>query len=549
MLAEYIWLILLVVFFLLCSITLVSVYLVFSLKKLSQQKDSYAQTIDSLNEETHALSHQLDQATFINAHIASLGLDLFKYDLSAMNVGSPQNRLRTLLEHVRSNSLESTNFTNNYPLVLRQWIYTYCGGTTGRTTDTQLKVLSCPDLLLFIDSTWLTFLVDTIWQYHLSNQDSPLYLTIEQCYNNSQNLRLHFSNSSTSISTQQTLPFSHSDQVELMLLQQQLEKMKGSLGYFPEKNNRWSMTISFPCSFNVLPPLGEAISMTNLPVAPDNAPLLLIVSCDSELSNWLIEQLSDIYRIVTCSSIKGLDHQLKESQPDLIVSSMKFPDGKIVDWMNQSLESDNQQLIPFVVLCDENDVSTEHEAWKNLANDVITHPINISILKVRLEASITNRIRLQKHLLSLALPAPHLQVLPISPNNKQKDVMYLGEYDKGKIFARDLQTAAVKLINNGKISAELLAENMHISSRTLQRKVKDLFGITCSQFIRSAQLELAKEKLEQGLSIKEAALSSAFTDQAHFSNAFKASYKMTPTDYKKSLTIAQTDTEFLTETY
>ena len=72
-----------------------------------------------------------------------------------------------------------------------------------------------------------------------------------------------------------------------------------------------------------------------------------------------------------------------------------------------------------------------------------------------------------------------------------------------------------------------------MSSRTLQRKIQALFGLSYSDYQRELQLQLVIDHLQRGLSIKEAAARSGFRDQAYLSRVFKQKLGVTPSEYRK----------------
>ncbi|MEL6676381.1 MAG: AraC family transcriptional regulator, partial [Bacteroidota bacterium] len=86
-------------------------------------------------------------------------------------------------------------------------------------------------------------------------------------------------------------------------------------------------------------------------------------------------------------------------------------------------------------------------------------------------------------------------------------------------------------------SVEELADVAFLSPRQLRRKVKALTGIAPSKFIREIQLEVARQKLEEGLipTLSEIAYTCGFEHQATFSRMFKTRYGLSPSQYVKRI--------------
>jgi len=58
-------------------------------------------------------------------------------------------------------------------------------------------------------------------------------------------------------------------------------------------------------------------------------------------------------------------------------------------------------------------------------------------------------------------------------------------------------------------------------------------GITPYRYLEAVRVNAAKHLLEQGISPAEAAVSAGFSDQSHFSNAFKAQIGLTPKQFQR----------------
>lgn len=81
-----------------------------------------------------------------------------------------------------------------------------------------------------------------------------------------------------------------------------------------------------------------------------------------------------------------------------------------------------------------------------------------------------------------------------------------------------------------------LAELCNLSLSTFIRTFKDIFNDTPANYIKSKRLERAKKLLSIGtLTISEIAFKTCFADVAHFSRTFKSAFKISPSEYKRSI--------------
>ena len=83
-----------------------------------------------------------------------------------------------------------------------------------------------------------------------------------------------------------------------------------------------------------------------------------------------------------------------------------------------------------------------------------------------------------------------------------------------------------------------MSEDIGISRAQLHRKMKEITGISSSEFIRNIRLEQAAKLLSEGkINITQVAYAVGYNNQTHFSTVFKKHFAMSPTEYaqKKGL--------------
>ena len=81
-------------------------------------------------------------------------------------------------------------------------------------------------------------------------------------------------------------------------------------------------------------------------------------------------------------------------------------------------------------------------------------------------------------------------------------------------------------------SIEILAQKLFMSSTTLNRKVKSLFGFPTARLLRDIRLQYGTELIVlHKKSVTEAASMAGFSDVAHFSHCFKENFGCSPKNY------------------
>ncbi|WP_239157581.1 helix-turn-helix domain-containing protein [Streptomyces sp. SID13726] len=103
-------------------------------------------------------------------------------------------------------------------------------------------------------------------------------------------------------------------------------------------------------------------------------------------------------------------------------------------------------------------------------------------------------------------------------------------------LAEAAKNLANRLLNDPELSVAMLARELNVSVRTLQRSFASS-GDSISSYIRNrrlegARLELAKPHAQ--LSISEIAARWQFADSSHFIRSFRKRYSQTPSEYARS---------------
>jgi len=109
------------------------------------------------------------------------------------------------------------------------------------------------------------------------------------------------------------------------------------------------------------------------------------------------------------------------------------------------------------------------------------------------------------------------------------------EPDEKVLPHKELFERARKYVENNmetKILPEILAKELALSLRQLQRIFKDELNTTPTGFITLIKLEKAAEMLKNGKNVTEAAFTTGFNDSSYFSRVFKKYFGISPSEYK-----------------
>lgn len=97
----------------------------------------------------------------------------------------------------------------------------------------------------------------------------------------------------------------------------------------------------------------------------------------------------------------------------------------------------------------------------------------------------------------------------------------------------DRHTLWVRLAPKAKYDPKRLAKRVGISLRQLQRYFQEDFGRTPSDWLREKRAVDARILLKEKLSLKRVSHNLGYQHQSQFTRDFKASYGMTPKEFRK----------------
>ena len=111
---------------------------------------------------------------------------------------------------------------------------------------------------------------------------------------------------------------------------------------------------------------------------------------------------------------------------------------------------------------------------------------------------------------------------------------YLVKIKKGDLV-QQIQSLIIDQLPSGKITDQMIAKELHLSERTLQRKLRDK-GTSFRQVLESVRKMVAMQYIRNsGTSMTEIAFLLGFSEQSAFSRAFKKWTGKSPVQYRESI--------------
>lgn len=250
---------------------------------------------------------------------------------------------------------------------------------------------------------------------------------------------------------------------------------------------------------------------------------LLLVEDNDDLRNFLTTQLNRFYEVETAGDgAEGLQ-KAQKLVPDLILSDVMMPVMSGIDMLDQLKNDISTSHIPVVLLSAKFSIEDQIKGLQYGADYYITKPFNNEFLM----AAIAGLIKQRKRIFTELVENKHLP--PLEPS----DIVIT---DKDKLFMEKVIEIVEQNMENTDFNIDSVAEAIGMGRSTFYRKFKSLTDFAPVEFVRHMRLQRAKQFLDGGeKSISVIAYTVGFTNAKYFSTCFKEKYKLSPSEYLKSI--------------
>lgn len=244
---------------------------------------------------------------------------------------------------------------------------------------------------------------------------------------------------------------------------------------------------------------------------------ILLVDDNHDILDFLSAELSGTYNIVTANDGIEALKQVARHSPDIVVSDIMMPEMDGIELCRKLKGNEATAAIPVFLLTAKHDVAAKIEGLTLGADEYMTKPFNMDILRLRIK----NILALRKKGARRALIDPEPEPLAITSLDEQlieKAVKYVDE-------------------NMGRsgLSVEELASHLGMSRVHLFKRLKQLTGKSPIEFIRILRLKRAAQYLrESQLNVQQIAYKCGFSNPKHFAKYFKEEFGVTPSVYQEN---------------
>ena len=256
---------------------------------------------------------------------------------------------------------------------------------------------------------------------------------------------------------------------------------------------------------------------------------IMVVDDDIEIGKYIKKKLSDQFRFSLFTdgneALKSLLQSKTEKRNiryDMVVSDVVMPDIDGITLLRKIKQNPNTNDIPVILISSKGTMSDKLAGLKYGADAYLFKPFDTEELYVQITNIMDNRRRLRGKYSGNLEQAERIDQVEVKGYN---DV---------------LMERIMKVINdnltNSDFNVEMLAEKAIISRTQLHRKMKEITGISTSEFIRNLRLQQAARLIREGkINITQVAYAVGYNNQPHFSTVFRKHFGMTPTEYAESI--------------
>ncbi|MCB0565295.1 MAG: response regulator [Phaeodactylibacter sp.] len=260
------------------------------------------------------------------------------------------------------------------------------------------------------------------------------------------------------------------------------------------------------------------------PAGNEDAPLVLIVEDNSDVTRYLVSCLQKDYRLICAADGKiGREKAIQEI-PDLIICDVMMPEMDGFEVCNFLKKDERTSHIPIILLTARADTASKLQGLRSGADAYLSKPFNEEELKVRLGKLIELRRRLQQRYGGSAFGKD------IPPSGQEATSFILED-----AFLRKVKAVIEENLSDATFGVQELSRELGLSRSQLFRKIKALTGKSILLYIRSVRLHKAREMLKSTrLNISEVGYMVGFTNPAYFSTAFLNEFGESPSAVRHS---------------
>jgi signal transduction histidine kinase/DNA-binding response OmpR family regulator/ligand-binding sensor domain-containing protein len=247
---------------------------------------------------------------------------------------------------------------------------------------------------------------------------------------------------------------------------------------------------------------------------------VLVVEDNPSLREYLRLTLEDFHVKTAGHGQEALNILEEGFQPALIITDIMMPVMDGMELLKTIREKDAYRTMPVIMLTAKTGSTDKVEALRVGVDDYLVKPFVEEELIARVKAVIRNSRQRMK---TNSSASGGVSLEESAPVISKADLKWLEEVEK-MIMAH---------VGDKMFGIDQLAEELQMSTRRVQQKVKAITGMTPKQYQREIQLASARRLLEAGdfQSVAEVSRQMGFSDAHYFSKLYEKRFGKRPSEY------------------
>lgn len=244
---------------------------------------------------------------------------------------------------------------------------------------------------------------------------------------------------------------------------------------------------------------------------------LLLVEDNTNFRNFLKEELSEHYTIITaCNGYEALE-KMHQNNVDMIISDYGMPGMNGYELCHKIKSDINTSHTPFIMLTARTSDKDQMQSFEAGADAFISKPFNMDILLLRIQ----NLLAKKKERIELFKSAIIIQPQMVTSSTVDE------------VLIKTALNCIENHMADTNFTVEQLSNEMCMDRTGLFRKLKAVVGQSPSAFLKSVRLKRSATLLEKGLSVSEVAEMVGFSSLSYFSRSFVEEFGVKPSQYFK----------------
>lgn len=248
---------------------------------------------------------------------------------------------------------------------------------------------------------------------------------------------------------------------------------------------------------------------------------ILVVENEEDVQNFLISTFSEKYRVRIANNGKEALLEVREKEPDLIVSDVMMPEMDGYELCEKIKSNPETCHLPILLLTALGDNENIIKGLEFGADDYVSKPFSVKHLELRIEKLIQTNIQIKKYFKKNSF-------LP-----KNKNLINLNKKDE--LFLESMSIIIEKNLADSSFGVEELSREFSLSTSTFYRRLKQLTGQVPNVYLRNFRLQRAMELLEsnEGYNVAEVMHQIGIESNSYFSTSFKKLHGISPSELLK----------------